>query len=430
MNSVYRLPSLALGLACVLLASAAPVASPAQTQPTAATGISVADMFAEVKRALQGSIIPEAQQAQIWNQAALEDASRSVGVVEGAKALLRKFGTSHTGLFTADEPEFYDLIAVTLYARGNAPEEATRIFGKTAPGYVGIGAWFEKGANSDRGWAITQTFPGTLAAGARLQPGDRIVRADGQPFQPVTSFTGKAGQVVKLDVIQGGKQHTIAVTPLPIRPLELYEEARRRSVSIAEIAGRSIGYVRPYIYFRDEDDAYLEDLLTTGQLGKADGIVIDLRGGWGATPLSFAQPFVGGLPEQVTLSGNGTRRKAGWNYCKPVVLLIDRSTRSGKELFAAAMKLNGTPLVGEPTAGQVLSTRAQIILGGKAIVETPRADVWIGGQRLEGKGVTPTSQVRAGQGDVDTVKDTGIRLAASMQRPGADRPVCRALASQ
>lgn len=430
MNPLNRGLSLVLALGCVSLWLTIPPASQAQTQPATKTAFSIVEVLAEIKRALRGSIIPESKQVQIWNQAALEDAAKKVGVVDGAKVLLRKFGTSHTALFTADEPEFYDLIAVTLYARGNAPEEATRLFGKSPPGYVGLGAWYDKSGQPKNSWTIVQTFPGTPADDAQLHPGDRIVLADGRPFQPIASFVGKAGRIVTLEVIQNNKRRRVEVIPLPIKPLELYEEAKRRSVSMTEVAGRSVGYVRPYIYFREEDDTFFEDILTSGELSKADAVVIDLRGGWGATPLSFAQPFVGGLPEQIIVSGSGFRRKAGWNYCKPVVLLIDSTTRSGKELFAATMKLNGTPLVGETTAGQVLSTRAQIVLDGRAIVEAPLADVWIGGQRLEGRGVAPTQLVRGVQGASDAVRAAGIKLAASMKQPGAVRPVCEAAFNQ
>jgi len=78
-----------------------------------------------------------------------------------------------------------------------------------------------------------------------------------------------------------------------------------------------------------------------------------------------------------------------------VVLLVDGSTRSGKEVIAHAFKRHGIGrLVGERTAGAVLSGRP-FVLRDTSLLMLPVADVQVEGQRLEGVGVEPDVLIRA-----------------------------------
>ena len=74
---------------------------------------------------------------------------------------------------------------------------------------------------------------------------------------------------------------------------------------------------------------------------------------------------------------------------RPVVAIIDEGSRSGLELFAHALKVNGIPLVGSRTAGALLAGRA-FLLPDDSLLEVAVSDAVIDeGLRLEGHGVEP-----------------------------------------
>ena len=69
--------------------------------------------------------------------------------------------------------------------------------------------------------------------------------------------------------------------------------------------------------------------------------------------------------------------------------IIDEGSRSGLEVFAYALKVNGIPLVGTRTAGALLAGRAYL-LPDDSLLEIAVSDAVIGDNvRLEGSGVQP-----------------------------------------
>ncbi len=76
-------------------------------------------------------------------------------------------------------------------------------------------------------------------------------------------------------------------------------------------------------------------------------------------------------------------------YRKPVLLLINGRTRSGKEIIAFGMKKHrlGT-LVGEKTAGATMAGRVFVLANG-SLLYLAVSSTLIDGEDLEGKGVEP-----------------------------------------
>ena len=69
--------------------------------------------------------------------------------------------------------------------------------------------------------------------------------------------------------------------------------------------------------------------------------------------------------------------------------IIDGGSRSGLEVFAYALKVNGIPLVGERTAGALLAGRV-FLLPDNSLLELAVSDAVIADNvRLEGNGVPP-----------------------------------------
>ncbi len=372
--------------------------------------------FAEVEAAMRQSIIVPSEAATVWNRKSFSALSAQMGRVAASQRLFRKSATSHTAIFSPNDSEYYDLLAITQYAEGQADPSTINAFGEHPPSYWGIGVWTDKGTDKSAG-TVLQVFPGTPADKAGIEPGDRITVEHGAPFSG--ALTQSTSGTTKFLVKRGDRQRLVELEPILIKPLDFYQDLTENSIRTFEINGRIVGYVRLFSFFRNRDLSWLQDLLDLGKLIDASADVLDLRGGWGGTPISFARPFVGGLPAQTLLGYNDYRRDYNWNYCKPVVAIIDQTTRSGKEIFAKTLQMNGIQLVGQTSAGDVLSTRVKPIRGGEAILELPLADVLIDGKRLEGEGVLPDYPVNSGADAVNVA----VNLAA--RSLPISRPICR-----
>jgi carboxyl-terminal processing protease len=78
---------------------------------------------------------------------------------------------------------------------------------------------------------------------------------------------------------------------------------------------------------------------------------------------------------------------------KPVVLLVNRRSTSGKEMFTYGFKkLKLGEVVGETTAGAVVAGRG-FLLSNSDVLYLAVSDLEVDGQRLEGRGVEPTVHV-------------------------------------
>ncbi len=230
------------------------------------------------------------------------------------------------------------------------------------------------------------------AAKAGIKAGDEILSADGKPFEEIGSFNHKAGSTVAVEVrhTAGAAPVTIPVSVEKTSPLATYMEAIRDSARIIDQGGRRVGYVHLWTGAGDLTGVLNEVLATT--LKDADGIVVDMRSRWGGGPADAAEAFVGGSADMIVTENDGKPQYANTRFRKPVVAIIDEGTRSSMEIMAYGLKKNGIPLVGAPTAGDVLAARA-FALPDDSILELPVADVTVDGQRLEGNPVTPTVPV-------------------------------------
>ena len=116
-------------------------------------------------------------------------------------------------------------------------------------------------------------------------------------------------------------------------------------------------------------------------------------------------------------------------YTGPIVALIDKSTRSAKEVWADAFKKQklGT-LVGEPTCGAVIALGFYTLSNGATLrVPAHAAERYvIGGDKLEGNPVKPDVHVKINHRYVagkDELLEQGINvLAAGMKSEKPKKP--------
>ena len=211
----------------------------------------------------------------------------------------------------------------------------------------------------------------------------------------MASFRGKVGEKVTLKVRRdaGGPTKDIVVEPQWIEPGETFEAALRDSARIIEVNGKRIGYVRVWSYAGNEYQQKLEEVLSEGKLKDADAVIWDLRDGWGGAHPRYLSVFNTYGPTLALTGRNGTTNLVGYRWGKPVAMLVNGGTRSGKEVLAYGFKKNGFgQVIGERTAGALLAATGFLLSDGSLLILAVE-DAAVDGERVEGKGVTPSIEV-------------------------------------
>jgi carboxyl-terminal processing protease len=323
---------------------------------------------------------PEAQSARSPEDAALV-----------INAMLAKLGASHTHYYTREDPAYYQLADIFVFALEHRGLE--RVFPKGEVIYPGIGVFTQA---DDRGRTfVTGVIQGAPAHAAGVLLGDEIMSADARPFLPVGSFRGKVGSPVSLEIrrASGAPPIAIAVSPADLHPNEMFLRGLEASARLIVTDKAKIGYVHVWSYANHRMQSALEDLMSDGILKDADALVWDLRGGWGGAQPQYLDLFNPRAPTMKITGRNGETGFVGVKWRKPVAALINEGTRSGKEVLAFGFKeYRIGELVGHRTEGAVLAATA-FLIGDDGLLLLAVEDVLVDGQRLEGIGVTPTIEV-------------------------------------
>jgi carboxyl-terminal processing protease len=334
-----------------------------------------------VQRAWAGALARHA--ATLSANAASEEVAAAID------AMLAELGASHTGRYVPSELAYYELL--DIFARDEFAPRLRQLFPGGEVAYTGIGV---VPRTLEGRVFLAAVYDGGPAARAGLLVGDEIVSADGRPFDAIESFVNKASVPVRLEVrrVEAGPTFPVEVVPERTRPNEFFLSAMRASVRVIEREGRRWGYVRVWSYARREYQSLLIEELAAGRLKDVDGLVLDLRGGWGGARPEYAELFVGGAPIMTVVGRDGRQAFASFRWHRPVVVLVDEGTRSGKEVVTYALKRHGVPVVGTRTAGALLAAQGFLMSDGSLLVLAV-SDVRLDGERLEGRGVAPDIEV-------------------------------------
>ncbi len=380
-------------LVLVALAGADSHAQSTATAPPVPTN--AAALFDEVQRTVRDRFYDrdlhgldwEAIGAQYRSRAA---AARSEGeLADAINAMLGELGASHLGYYTPRDTAYYDLADIFSWSLRN---QLRSMFAGGDVAYTGIGIFTRR---IEGKIFVSGVLNGLPADEAGLLVGDEIVAADGAPFEPVESFSGAAGRKVALDIRRtpGGTPQRVDVVPERIEPNEAFLEAMRASTRVIERGGAKIGYIHVWSYARGDYQELLERQISTGPLKDADALIWDLRDGWGGADPAYLDIFNARAPTMLTTGRGGSESVVNAKWRKPAALLVNGGTRSGKEVLTYGFKKYGYgEVVGTRTAGALLAARAFLLPGGGLLL-VPVADVELDGERLEGRGVTPTIEV-------------------------------------
>lgn len=410
MTPCVSLPAVALASLLVALPSGSALG---QTEPGLFEQVrqTVAEHFFDAKlngvdwQALEGLYRPRIEKAQ-------SQAERATVINE----MLGELKTSHTRLFTPEEPAYYQMLGIFLPGNDDLKEALPDVGTR----YSGIGIFTEEIEDEV---FVRAVLDGAPAAEAGLLTGDRLIEADGQPFHAIRSFTGKVGQPVTLLIQRTpdpASRQEIIVHPKTLDGRRMFRDAMRSSIEIIERDGRRIGYIHAWSYAGRQYQRILEWALLSGRLKDADGLVLDVREGWGGASPNYLNVFT---QRSLTMTGSGRddnsfSMHSGWS--KPVVLLVNQTARSGKEILAYGFRQLGIgPVVGTTTAGAVVAGRLFAMDDGSLLYLAVQDVLVDGDRRLEGVGVAPDIEVpfdfAYAQG-ADPQKDRAIEAALELLR--------------
>ena len=331
----------------------------------------------------------QAVKKQYQPQLIKAESSKDVAVV--LNQMLSQLQSSHTRFYTQDEPAYYQLLGIFLPHSPDLKKQLKQFFPQGKVEYTDIGL-FTKDING-------KTFTSSIlddspAAKAGLKVGDQILSVDGHPYHPIQSFAGKAGQTVKILIQrspQASSQQEIAVVPKIFDASTMFLQAQTDSIELIEVDGKKVGYIHIWSNAADPYQQQLQDELIYGRLKNADGLVLDLRDGWGGGDISYLNIFNARNNLSITnIPRNQRRYTYNYQWKKPVVMLVNEGSRSSKEILAFGFQQNQLgSVIGTQTAGAVLGGSPYLMRDG-SLLYVAVTNVFVNGnQRLEGKGVIP-----------------------------------------
>jgi carboxyl-terminal processing protease len=347
--------------------------------------------FEEAWRTINAEFFDPQFRGTNWNRTRSvyrDRALAAIGDDEFAGVMNEMLGTlksSHTAYFGLNDPRRQQILGVFQFL---AKDEQVDLLEYE---HIGVAVRREDG----RVFAAS-VYDGLPAAAAGLKYGDEIISVDGLPWEELRSFRGKAGQSAAVVIRRHPEQPQIQLT-VPVERLNgrtMFERAMDASVRRFERGQRTIGYVHLWSYAGQKYQDKLEELLLGGELAKCDALVLDLRDGWGGASPDYLNLFRTPILNVESRTREGTRLDFGTTWTKPVALLVNGQSTSGKELFTAAFKkLKRGPVIGETTAGAVLAGRPYLLASG-AVLYVAVVDLTVDGRRLEGVGVSPTIAIQ------------------------------------
>lgn len=300
---------------------------------------------------------------------------------------LQALQASHTYYLTPSDWEYYHLLAIF-----EAVPEVQTLLQQRPLVYPSVGVIVQQHHGH---WVVADVLPQGPAASAGLQIGDRLLQVGDQPYAPVVPWWDYTEQPARLEYERQGQRHQVNLTAQRVHPAAELLSALQASFQIREVHGRRIGYAHFYSYAGRQYQEALEEAIRSGPLRDAEALIMDLRYGLGGADPSYLNLFNPQVPQLASIDRDGQPTVFPVQWKKPVVMLVNETSRSGKEVLAFAARQHGlATLVGTRTAGAVLAG-SPIIIDGQDLLYLAVRDVRVDGQRLEGIGVAPHHEVAA-----------------------------------
>ena len=354
------------------------------------------DVFDEAWRAVRDRFYDPSFRGVDWD-AVRRDLTPRAWAAQDDRALsavineaLGRLGVSHTAHLIPGQREYYELADV--FFDGRWPDHDASPLPRGRVQYVGIG--LATRVIEGRVF-VADVYDGGPADRAGILAGDEIVSVEGEPWSDIAAFRARdrVGTMVAVQRTPGPEGRLdLRVVPRTIQPKAQFLASMRAGARVIEHAGRSIGYVRVRSYAHPDYHALLKELLAD-ELRATEALVLDFRGGWGGASPEYLDIFNPAVPVLKYRHRDGDVATVETVWRRPLAVLIDSGTRSGKEMLAYAIRKHDLGvLVGERTAGAVLAGSLHPLADG-SLLYLAVSEVEVDGERLEGVGVEPHTHV-------------------------------------
>ncbi|WP_460425723.1 S41 family peptidase [Azotobacter armeniacus] len=281
----------------------------------------------------------------------------------------------------------------------------------------------------DGQYVVCEVLNGYPAERAGLRRGDRVLKANNADFHPYRSFNPE-GHDVRLLVQRNEEVMTIVVSAVRENPNQSFERAISNSIRTYEKDGRRVGYVRLWSGTHKDILKTFHDGVTE-RLGKADAIVLDLRGGFGGAWYDYLDLFFANrkdyfsfsiINRKETLQHKAEPQINKWHFDGPMVVLVNEGTRSGKEALAYQFKKTGRALLlGTTTQGAFSLGEAIFNDRDKPyFLYLSSGELRLDGNKVEGVGISPDVRVEY---DLNKSSPVDPQLEAAVQAAFARVPL-------
>lgn len=263
--------------------------------------------------------------------------------------------------------------------------------------YVGIGV---ATIEDVQGRLVTTVFPDSPASEAGLKRRDIIVAVDGQPVDSRGSqISGPRNTTIRLQVLDpSGEQRTVTLQRRAV--LERYMP------EIYLLPGSDVGYLSIQSFWPLETPQAVEQILlqfAAAHKGRLAGLIVDVRANLGGYRNvlegllgNFVQGEVGAFYSQSSSYPLRVTPTTAYLAIQelPVVVLVDRGTKSYAEVFAAVLQSEGrAQVVGVNTAGNTETIYPYDFQDGSRLWVAQEGFRLRDGLNLEGRGVVPDRSI-------------------------------------
>lgn len=279
------------------------------------------------------------------------------------------------------------------------------------------------------GWKVKDVIAGSPAdrVKTKLLPGELVISVNGKAVQPGMDPTSVLNGPPNRDLSLRVRNAQGADREVELRPIS-YQKARDLlyaqwiDEAQASVAAASCGKLG-FLHIRSMDmpsfQQFERNLYAVG-VGK-DGLIIDVRENGGGSTTDHLLTALTQPVHAITMPRGGEPgypqdRKVYATWNKPIVVLCNQNSFSNAEIFSHAIKtLKRGSLVGVPTAGGVISTRATEIMDvGRLRVPSRGWFRLADGEDMELNGAVPDYLVWPNPGDMCRGRDEQLEKAVEV----------------
>jgi len=290
--------------------------------------------------------------------------------------------------------------------------ESLAAFRESAEGrYAGIGVRVQID-QADNRIQILQVFQGGPSYQAQLEPGDKIIKVNGEDVSSVNFDDA-------VSMMRGTPGTPVTLTILREFANETFErEIIRAEIEVPTVEHRmiddEIGYIRITNFDRQTHPQFMQALANLRQRGM-QGLVIDVRNNPGGLLDSVVRITNELIPEGTvvyTVDSRGNRDVSRSNNRQlnlPLAVLVNENSASASEVLAGAVRdTSSGVLVGNQTFGKGVVQSLFPLSDGSGIKVTIARYYTPGGYSIHGEGITPDILI-------ETDRETSMRIMSLSQ---------------